>query len=423
MTFRSSEVVGALVTIGDEILLGDIVNGNARHIASALRARGFRLDTMITVGDREEEIVTTLCRCLENCRFLIVTGGLGPTDDDRTNAAAARALARPLAPHPEYMDWLKKRVVDRGRTWTEYIGRMAELPEGAVKLGVGMAGFFIQHENIPCYFLPGVPEEMETLLAELVIPDLEKRFPDRSAYVKRVIRVRGLFESEINRRLEGLDASLPEVEIGYLPQGSENWVTLFTAARTEQEAFERIRKAEEAIIPLLGSENIIGRCEEPLEMAIGRLLRHKGWTLATAESCTGGLLAERITAVSGASDYFDRALVTYSNRAKMELLDVPEEMLMAHGAVSEPVALAMAEGARKRSGAEAAIAITGIAGPTGGSAEKPVGTVFMACATPGRNVAERHLFSGSREQIRQSAAQAALALLRRELDDTDVHSH
>jgi nicotinamide-nucleotide amidase len=234
--------------------------------------------------------------------------------------------------------------------------------------------------------------------------------------------VQGIFESEINKRLKEFSARLENVDLGYLPQCGENWVTLFTAADTEEEANRRVKEAEEQIIPLLGVENVSGGNDEPLEKVIGERLRERGLTLATAESCTGGLIARRITAVPGASDYLDRAFVTYSNRAKEELLKVPGEMIEANGAVSEPVALAMARGTRTESGTDVAVAITGIAGPSGGSPEKPVGTVFIACATGRGCVAEKHLFSGTREQIQESAAQAALVLLWRTLsDDPDIH--
>jgi nicotinamide-nucleotide amidase len=214
------------------------------------------------------------------------------------------------------------------------------------------------------------------------------------------------------------------VEIGYLPQMSENWVTLFVAASSEEDARRRIKEVEDMVIARLGSQHIIGHNDECLEMVIGCLLRERKWRLAVAESCTGGLLASRITAVAGASDYFDRGFITYSNRAKVELLKVPEELLREHGAVSEPVAGAMAQGAREEAGAEAALAVTGIAGPTGGTAQKPVGTVFIACATLDGVVVEEHRFQGARSHIQENAAQAALVLLWRVLSgDPHIYCH
>ncbi|MEN6438747.1 MAG: nicotinamide-nucleotide amidohydrolase family protein [Syntrophobacter sp.] len=411
MNDRQPEVTGTLLTIGDEILLGDIPNGNAHHIALELRARGFRLDRIITVGDSEDAIVDLLSQYLKRTAFLIVTGGLGPTDDDRTNAAVSRAFHIPLAVNRDYEQWLRKRLLEFGRDWSREVGRMAEMPQGAIKLGLDMAGFLLLRENVPCYFLPGVPNEMKYLLSRIVIPDLEQRFPKRRSYLKHVVRVQGLPEAEVNRRLNQLDSVCMGVDIGYLPQGRENWVTIFAAAPDEEQCRTLVRRAEEKIIALIGAQHVSGCNDDCLEKVIGRDLRERGWRFAAAESCTGGLLCRKIAAIAGASDYLDRSFVTYSNQAKIELLGVPEDVLSSRGAVSEEVALAMAEGARNRARVDVAVGITGIAGPTGGTPEKPVGTVFIACVTPGKRVVEKYLFGGTREQIQESAAQAALILL------------
>lgn len=411
MNSTSPRVTGILLTIGNEILLGDIPNNNAHHIALELRARGFLLDRIITVGDTEEEIVDLLTQCLDRCAFMIVTGGLGPTDDDRTNAAVARAFGLPLITHQDYSQWLRKRLREWGMKWTREVERMAEMPEGAVKIGLDMAGFFLLHREVPCYFLPGVPNEMKHLLAKSVIPDLESRFPKRCAYLKHVVRVQGLPEGEVNNRLRDMNPDKLGVDIGYLPQGRENWVTIFASAPSEQECRSLVKRAEEKIVSLIGSHHVSGRNDDCLEKVVGMRLRERNWKLAAAESCTGGLLSRKITAVPGASDYLDRAFVTYSNRAKSDLLGVAPELISERGAVSAEVALAMAQGASNNASAQVAVSITGIAGPTGGTAEKPVGTVYIACITPERTAVEKHLFGGTREQIQESAAQAALVLL------------
>ena len=410
MSDKPSHVTGTLLTIGDEILLGDIMNGNARHIAMKLRDRGFLLDRMITVGDIEDDIIQHLAQCLNRTHFLIVTGGLGPTDDDRTCVAVSKAFERPLICNQAYAAWLKSRLASWG-VGERDAERMAELPEGAVKLGVDMAGFFVLQNGVPCYFLPGVPNEMEQLLEETVIPDLESRFPNRCAYLKHIVRVQGLPEIEVNSRLRGFDPGVEGVDIGYYPQGRENWVSIFASAPDEEACRALIKSAEDKIIALIGASHISGHNDDCLEKVIGRFLRGNGWRLALAESCTGGLLSRRIAAVAGASDYLDRGYVTYSNRAKTELLDVSEELLRTHGAVSEPVALAMAQGALSRAGVEVAVAVTGIAGPTGGSPDKPVGTVYIACIASTRKAVERYSFGGTREQIQESAAQAALVMM------------
>ncbi len=411
MAGKPSNVTGSLITIGDEILLGDIQNGNARHIAAELRARGFLLDRMITVGDIEDDIIENLGQCLEGSRFVIVTGGLGPTDDDRTCAAVSRAMKRPLICNRDYARWLRDRLAKWGVEWSREVEKMAELPEGAVKLGLDSAGFSLVHNDIPCYFLPGVPEEVKLLLAKEVIPDLEARFPNRRTYIKHIVRIQGMLEAQINERLRSLEP-VEDVEIGYYPQGRENWVSIFVAAPNEEQCRALMKSAKDKIVALIGARHIIGHNDDCLEKVIGRLLRERSWRLVIAESCTGGLLSSKITAIPGASDYLDRGFITYSNRAKSELLGVSEQLLCVHGAVSGQVARAMAQGAARNAGAEVSIAITGVAGPAGGSAEKPVGTVFIACVTPAGEKVQKYSFgTGTREQIQESSAQAALAML------------
>lgn len=422
MSHQEFQISGALLTIGDEILLGDIPNSNAYHIALELRARGFRLSRVITIGDAEDDIIEHLGGCLERSRFIIVTGGLGPTDDDRTCSAVSKAFGLPLLINSDYETWLKTRLSDWGVEWSREVKRMAELPEGAVKIGLDMAGFFLLYRGVPCYFLPGVPNEMKYLLERVVIPDLENRFPKRCSYLKHIVRIQGLMEVEVNQKLRQFEPLPSGVDIGYLPQGRENWVTIFASAPSEEECRNLVKQAEEKIIALIGPRHVSGHNDDCLERVIGRHLRERSWKLATAESCSGGLLSRKISAIPGASDYLDRGFITYSNQAKMDLLAVSREDLDAYGAVSEPVALAMAEGARNQAGVEVAVAITGIAGPTGGTPEKPVGTVYVACVTPNRRQVERYSFNGTREQIQESATQAALVLMWRLLTgDSELH--
>ena len=411
MSDKPSHVTGTLLTIGDEILLGDIANENAHYIAVELRARGFLLDRVITVGDTEDDIVEYLGLCLKGSHFVIATGGLGPTDDDRTCSAVSKAFRRPLVFNRDYATWLKGRLSEWGTEWSRELERMAELPEGALKIGFDMAGFFVLQDDIPCYFLPGVPNEMKHLLAKNVIPDLETRFSHRCTYLKHILRVQGLLEAQVNRRLRSFDPRREGVDIGYYPHGRENWVSIFAAAPNEEGCRTLVKNAEEKIVALIGAHHISGHNDDCLEKVIGRYLRERGWRLAIAESCTGGLVSRKITAVPGASDYLDRGFVTYSNRAKTEILGVSEELLRAQGAVSGQVALAMAEGALKNAAVEVSVGITGIAGPTGGTSEKPVGTVFIACVTPTKKIVEKYCLGGTREQIQENATQAALEML------------
>jgi len=417
MSQKPEEIIGSLITIGDEILSGHIGDSNAHYIASELHLNGFRLANIVTVGDQEKAIRRSLLEAVGQAHFIICTGGLGPTDDDRTVAAVADALERPLMRNAGYARLLRAHLAQRGVPWSDAIERMTLLPKGAEKLGrdVTAAGFFLEHWNTPCYFLPGVPSEMHMFMEEHVLPDLLRRFPTRPLYRKRILRVQGLPESLINERLEDLDSADLQVEIGYLPQTAENWVTLLATAEDTGAAEELLQRADQEVVRCLGADTVSGRDDEALEVVVGRLLRVHSWKLAVAESCTGGLLAERITAVPGASDYMDRGLVTYSNAAKVDLLGVPPEILANHGAVSHEVAKAMAEGARSRARVDIAVAITGVAGPSGGTPGKPVGTVFVACATASRTLVLQHRFSGNRRQIQEKSAQATLVLLWKQL--------
>jgi len=413
MLDKREVITGVLITIGDELLFGSIANDNAFYIAQTLRGQGLKLTQMVTVGDAEPEIVNLLQDVIGGFDFVICTGGLGPTADDCTAPAVAKAFNRPLQRSAPYEAFLRAHAAKRGIPWSEGAAQMALFPEGATKLGgdVPMAGFFLQHENTPCYFLPGVPWEMRHFMSREVIPDLQRRFPDRRFYLKRILRVQEMAESQMAQRLSDLQPEQIGCEIGYLPQLAENWVTLLAVAAEEAQAMTTIEAAEREIIARLSARHVSGRDEESLEVVIGQALRARCWKLAVAESCTGGRLSARVTSVSGSSDYFDRAFITYSNQAKMDLLGVPKGLLVAHGAVSEPVAAAMVEGALQRSAAQIALAVTGIAGPTGGSAEKPVGLVFIACADHRGTVETEHLFAGNREQVQNKAAHAALVLL------------
>jgi nicotinamide-nucleotide amidase len=417
MSEKPQEIIGSLITIGDEILSGHIANDNAHYIASALHLHGFRLAGIVTIGDQERAIRRAVLEIVGRTHFMICTGGLGPTEDDRTVAAVAEALERPLVRDTAYERLLRTHLAQRGVPRSEAIDRMSLLPDGAEKLGknVAAAGFFLEHWSTPCYFLPGVPSEMRMFMEEHVLPDLRRRFPARPLYRKRILRVQGLPESRIAERLEDLDTADLHVEIGYLPQTAENWVTLLVTAADEASAREHLNRAEREVTQCLGVDSVSGADDDTLEVVIGRLLRARSWKLSVAESCTGGLLAERITAVSGASDYLDRGFITYSNEAKVELLGVPPETLANHGAVSYEAAKAMAEGARTRARVDLALAITGVAGPTGGTPGKPVGTVFVACASKSRTLVLQHRFTGSRRQIQEKSAQAALVLLWKEL--------
>lgn len=399
----------ALVAIGDELLNGTTVNTNASWLAGELVRAGVRVARVLTVGDRAEDIIDALVWAREHADLVVCSGGLGPTQDDRTRDAVAAAFGVKLREDPGTVAWLRDRFERLGRPMADSNRRQAHFPEGARILdnAIGSApGFALRGPGGGTLFaLPGVPAELRLLYAEHVLPWLRTEHGAAlRAASHRILRTTGVSESGLADRLEAL-AGLEGVELAYLP--STGGVDLHVRA-PDAGTLEAASRAIEAEV----GEGIFARGPQDLVEVVAARLRARGWTLALAESCTGGLLAGRITSFAGASDYFLGALVTYSNRSKTGLAGVDGDILERFGAVSAECAGALAAGARARLGADAALAITGIAGPAGGTPAKPVGTVFVAALTPdAEEVRELHL-TGDREAIRERSAQAALNLLR-----------
>ncbi|MGD8371027.1 MAG: CinA family nicotinamide mononucleotide deamidase-related protein [Syntrophobacterales bacterium] len=409
---------GELITVGNELLSGLVVNSNAAHIAHHLGLSGFLLRWVTVVGDREEDITTALVRGMERASFVLVTGGLGPTDDDRTSEAAARALGRPLRRDALSWDILTGHLKKRKMSMKPGIAKMADLPEGAQRIDhiLPRAGYYIGDAAKPLFFLPGVPEEMADMLREFVLPTLKERFPERMTVRYRILRVFGLMESEIGQRLAGLEAEYPELSLGYLPRFPENRLTLTVHASTVDVADAILEKASQSVVGKLGL-HVYGVEDDTLETVVGALLQERGYTLALAESCTGGLIANLITNVSGSSAYFDRSMVTYSAAAKIHHLFVPTELVSRYGVVSAEVAEAMVRGLQRESEATIALAVTGLAGPSGGTPQTPIGTVFLALICDKGFRLERFQLSGDRQRIKLAAAYIALDWLRRAIID------
>jgi nicotinamide-nucleotide amidase len=361
---------------------------------------------MHTVGDTRQLIGEALKRAIGRADFVLVTGGLGPTSDDLTNEAAAEALGRPATLRPEILEKI------RAQPWGDAccqsdLERLAWLPEGAemLNLEARTCGHLLVHDSVPIFFLPGVPGQAVKLLTEAVLPRLSVWREGGSPMQMRLYRTTGLPECEINRRLLLLEQE-EGISIGYYPVESEVHVSL-TVSGAEPlfaDADMRIRAA-------LGG-HLYGTDKESLAEMVGLLLLRRGLTLAVAESCTGGLISAKITAVPGCSAWFAGGVVAYSNQLKEYLLDVDAELLRQHGAVSAAVAEAMAAGIARRSGAAAAVAVTGIAGPDGGTAEKPVGTVYIGLHHDSMTHASLRRFSGSRNEIQEMTATAALDAVR-----------
>jgi nicotinamide-nucleotide amidase len=405
-----------ILSTGDEVLTGMIADTNAAYLADQLGGLGFEVVRHTTVGDDRALLERAFRELGESADVVLCTGGLGPTVDDLTSEVAAAVLDTDLALHQAALDHMEGLWKARGRVMPENNRKQAMLPRPAEVLDnpVGTApGFTVRLGRAQFFFMPGVPREMKKMFAEQVVPRLSRLRPEPTVFDVRVFRSFGLTESQIDQTLAGLEGRFPEVKLGFRAHFPEIQVKLTVKGPDLAAAQARLEAASVEVRQRLGAHLFSDGAA--LEEVVGEGLRREKATLATAESCTGGMVAQMVTAIAGSSDYFDRGFVTYSNQAKMDLLGVDEELLREHGAVSEPCARAMAEGARARAGTTYALAITGIAGPGGGTPEKPVGLVYVALATPDRTVVRRLRWPGQREQVRAISAMAALDLLRRRL--------
>jgi nicotinamide-nucleotide amidase len=409
-----------IVGVGTELLLGQIVNTNAAWIGQRLADVGWDCLRHTSVGDNQSRIAEAVREAVARADAVIVTGGLGPTQDDITREAIAEVVGVPLVRRPELEAWLRERFAHMGiARMAEMNLRQADVPEGAryIDNPRGSApGLIVEVGGKPVYAVPGVPREMEGMLERVVLPDLAARAGEGRAIVSRVLRTAGVPESRLAERLTPLweSAGGGQVTLAYLASPGEVRVRLTAVGATREDALAEIAPLEAKVREELG-EVVYGVDDESLEEAVGRLLRERGGTLATAESLTGGLLGGRVTAVAGSSDHYRGGVVAYATDAKAALLGVEEGLLAADGPVSEPVAAAMAEGARRAFGADLGLATTGVAGPTeqGG---RPVGTLCLAVADAAGTATSTLRAPGDRTQVRAWAVTVALDLLRRRLE-------
>ncbi|MDD2464599.1 MAG: nicotinamide-nucleotide amidohydrolase family protein, partial [Desulfobulbus sp.] len=376
---------------------------------------GHEIRAMHTIGDAPELIGEALKAAIARSDFVLVTGGLGATTDDLTNEAVVKALHLKTVTNPCVQANIEARVATGACKSTISLAKLAQLPEGAEVLDFNcrMAGYQLRYEGKPIYFLPGVPPQMEILLREKVLPGLQALDATRARPVaQRVYRTCGLYEIEINNRLHTLEQQ--GVQIGYYPMGAEVHVSLTGHNMAHGVEDPLFRRADAFIREALGND-IYGTDQDTLASVVGQLLRERGWLLATAESCTGGLIGASLTQAAGSSNWFKGGVIVYSNALKEGLLAVPSEMLSQYGAVSMEVARAMAQGTVQRLGCNIAVSATGIAGPSGGSEEKPVGTVYIGLCYDDTVNAQLYHFNGSRQQIQEKTAQTAMDMVRRAL--------
>lgn len=406
-----------LVTIGTELLLGFTVDTNGAEIGRALAAAGVRVVRRTSVGDDGDTVAAAVREALARTGAVLCTGGLGPTRDDVTKRSVAALFGRPLRFDDAIWAELEARLARLGRRPAAANRCQAEVPEGAVVLPNrwGTApGLWLEGEPGLVVLLPGVPREMRGLLEHEVLPRLTRR-GDASATIRsRQLRTTGIAESSLAELVAGAEEALAPLTLAYLP-GVEGVDLRLTAWHLPADEADRRLGEGLAWLRARAGRHAYAEGDDDLALVVLERLRARGWSLGVAESCTGGMLGARLTAIAGSSDVFMGGTIAYANRVKEAALGVPPGALAAHGAVSEPVARAMAEGARARHGVDCALAITGIAGPGGGTAEKPVGTIWLACATPEGTRAERIAVPGNRDEIRRRGAQAALYLLWREL--------
>lgn len=406
-----------IISVGTELLLGEIDDTNASYISRRLAAIGVDVYYRHTVGDNLKRLVQVLSGARRRASVIVLCGGLGPTPDDLTREALAELTGRPLQAVPEAEMRLHRFFAERGRTPTPSNFKQCQVPRGGELLDnpVGTApGVWLQHEQNLYIAVPGPPPEMREMVDNQVLPRLRQMLKQDGTLWTRTLRLSGLGESQVADLLSDLLAAQKNPTIALYASPGEVRVRLATKAPDELLAQQVFAPVEQELRKRLGAA-VYGVDDETMEVAVGQALLAAGATLAVAESCTGGLIASRITDVPGASRYFLAGYVTYSNQAKQDVLGVPADLLRAHGAVSAECAEAMARGARQRAGADYAAAVTGIAGPGGGTPEKPVGLVYLAvCDARGAEVV-RHQWPGSREQFKQRVSQLALDLIRRRI--------
>ncbi|MBO6235198.1 MAG: competence/damage-inducible protein A [Schwartzia sp.] len=408
-------MIAELVTTGSELLLGQIVNTNAAYMAQELNRMGVDVCFQTTVGDNRVRMKEVLTHALSRADLVITSGGLGPTRGDITKEVSAEVMGRTMARNEECVARLKAHFARLGREMTENNLRQAMIPEGAhifVNQAGTAPGVALEKDGKLLVNLPGPPSEMKDMFQRSLAPYLVEKYGISSIIYSRVLHTYGIGESMLETKIDDLILAQKNPTLALLVRPTGVIIRITAKAENEAAAEALIAPVEKEIRERLGSL-VYGADEEKMEEIVGKELLENKLTVAAAESCTGGLVASRLTDVAGSSGYVKGGIVSYTDEVKANTLGVPREILAEYGAVSEPTARAMAEGARKVLGADVAISTTGLAGPGGGTEKTPVGTVFIAASGVSGTVAEKHSFTGTRGQVKFRASQAALALLRK----------
>jgi nicotinamide-nucleotide amidase len=403
-----------IIAIGSELLTPFRLDTNSLYLTGELNQLGIRVVHKDVVGDSLDEMRTSFAMALLRVELIVATGGLGPTDDDRTREAVAEVLGRTMQMNDEVLHKIQERFRRYQRVMPEINARQAMVPEGAAILANSRGtapGLWLEHEGHIIVLLPGVPIELQTMFETEVKPRLARLAQDERLFA-RDLRITGLPESEVEQRVRPLYELYPDTETTILAAPTGIQLHPRTWSRDAASAEKLLDEIVDRMALALG-EHLYSTHGETLEEVVARVLVENHATVAVAESCTGGMLAERLTNVAGSSNYFLGGVVCYSNDLKTAFVDVPAEIIESKGAVSSEVALALADGIRRRTGATIGVGITGIAGPTGGSPEKPVGLVHIAIANDSGAREHAIRFPGDRERIRLYATQSALDMVRR----------
>ncbi|MDP6908139.1 MAG: competence/damage-inducible protein A [Flavobacteriales bacterium] len=406
-----------IITIGDEILIGQIVDTNSAWMAQKLNDIGAKVERIVAINDDLKEIVDALTDAESRADVVLITGGLGPTKDDMTKKALARYFECDLTFYPEIEEHIAGLFARFGKEMTELNRLQAELPSTCEPLPnkQGTApGMWFEKNDTVFVSMAGVPYEMKGIMQEHVLPRIISKFNTPTIRHKTILTM-GMGESWLSERIESWEDALPvEIKLAYLPSPGRVRLRL-TAMGEDSGRLDSLLDEAVAELHQLTPELIFGYDDDTIEKVVGDLLCDLGKTVSTAESCTGGRIAHLLTSISGSSDYFLGSIVSYANEVKIDALNVSDDDVSKHGVVSEIIVRQMAEGVKERMKTDYAIATSGIAGPTGGSDEKPVGTVWMAIAGPNRTVAKKFLFGHNRKRNIEISANTALNMLRKEL--------